>query len=287
MTKPEAYPSPSLRRPTNTRLPVKATGGYPDFVLLHGSGGFAGQWKGIAERLTEIAGVHAPDLYGTRSIGPWRGAGQFSLADEARPILDLIAAIGRPVHLVGHSYGGAVALHIARVAPEYVARATLFEPTAFHLIRDLPGIDAYERFREDLFAPFRDALRRGDVVGGIRHFVEYWNGWSAWTMLGQTGQRSFLAYAPKLMLEFDACLHDEARLSHLTELRGPVTVLRGDRSPLAARRLAVALADGLPKVRSHVITGAGHMGPFTHSRRFLEAVMFDIITTTTANDETR
>ena len=51
------------------------------------------------------------------------------LARELRP--------GEKFHLIGHSYGGMVALQLAAQAqPQRVRSLSLFEPIAFHLLPD-------------------------------------------------------------------------------------------------------------------------------------------------------
>ena len=59
-----------------------------------------------------------PNFIGSMWTGHWNGDHAFTLADEAAAIVSMIDALGRPVHLVGHSYGGAVALRVARERPE-------------------------------------------------------------------------------------------------------------------------------------------------------------------------
>lgn len=85
----------------------------------------------LRDRLGTGLAFSAPDMIGTRSAGHWTGGTPFTLADEAAPIIAAIERRGVPVHLVGHSYGGGVALYIAARHPERIASLTLYEPSAF------------------------------------------------------------------------------------------------------------------------------------------------------------
>ena len=104
-------------------------------IALHCSGSGAGQWRALAEALAPQAALVAPEQYGTVSAGPWPGTKAFSLADEAQHIIGLLDDAAQPVHLVGHSYGGGVALHAALARPDAVASVSLYEPSAFYLLR--------------------------------------------------------------------------------------------------------------------------------------------------------
>ena len=106
-------------------------------IALHRSGSDAGQWRMLAEALGDEYELIAPEHYGSESAGPWNPSEPFALADEAARTIALIDDTDRKVHLVGHSYGGAVALHVALARPERIASLTLYEPSAFHLLRQL------------------------------------------------------------------------------------------------------------------------------------------------------
>ncbi|WP_432431528.1 alpha/beta fold hydrolase [Chelatococcus daeguensis] len=94
-------------------------------VALHCSGGGGRQWRRLAERLAPDHRLIAPDLIGSDGGGAWEGQAIFSLADEAASIIALIDRLEGPVHLVGHSYGGGLALHIAARRPERLASLSL------------------------------------------------------------------------------------------------------------------------------------------------------------------
>ena len=104
-------------------------------IALHCSGAGAGQWRQLGEVLGPRYQLTAPEHYGCDRTGPWTGMHAFTLADEAARTIELIDRSARKVHLVGHSYGGGVALHAALARPGRVASLTLYEPSAFHLLK--------------------------------------------------------------------------------------------------------------------------------------------------------
>ena len=76
----------------------------------------------------------APDLMGCGREPAWKPAAPVTLEAEARRVLAAFPPDGTPVHLVGHSYGGAVALEIAMRWPDKVRTLTVFEPVRFALL---------------------------------------------------------------------------------------------------------------------------------------------------------
>jgi len=128
-------------------------------VLLHGLGASSTTWL-AAGRLLAAAGhrVLVPDLLGFGSS--LRLGTRFRLADQADAVVRLLDhhEIDR-AHLVGHSWGCAVAGAVAQRAPGRISRLTLVEPAAF-----ADPQSARERFgRRSLLA--RLTLSGSDVGG--------------------------------------------------------------------------------------------------------------------------
>jgi pimeloyl-ACP methyl ester carboxylesterase len=227
-------------------------------VLLHSSGSSGAQWRVLATQLSARYRVVAPDLYGYGSTAPWPGNGAFSLAHEAEPVLALLDQVGAPVHLVGHSYGGAVALHIAGAHSDRVRSLALYEPVAFHLLADRSEIAA-------LAQDVAQAVTCGDYVGGLALFLEYWSGAGSWGAIPAAKQAAMAARLPKIALEFHAALHEPAHLADFETLAVPTMLLQGARSPRPTRRICELLARVMPDAKLITLNDAGHMAPLTHA----------------------
>lgn len=110
--------------------PAKQTQHAP-IVLLHGLGATSASWSLIAQGLAAAGRrVLAPDLLGFGSS--MRLGTRFRLEDQARAVERLLDRHAwESVHVVGHSWGCAVAAAVASRSPERVSRLTLIAPAVF------------------------------------------------------------------------------------------------------------------------------------------------------------
>lgn len=235
-------------------------------VALHCSGAGAGQWRPLGAALAPDFDLCAPEHFGTERAGPWCGEHAFALADEAATTIRLIDAVEDRVHLVGHSYGGGVALRVALERPHRIASLTLYEPSAFHLLAGLGQAGA--EARNEILSVARataEGVVTGDYKSAAEHFVDYWNGPGAWHTLRIDIRAALTRWLPKATLDFRALLEEPTPLSAYRDFRFPILIMRGEHAPPPTRLVSEALA-GLPACgRFATIAGAGHMGPITHA----------------------
>lgn len=98
-------------------------GSGPPVVLLHGLAGSSAWWRYTTPALARQFTTYAPDLVGFgRSRGPLRA----TIADRAELLAEWMEAVGLPTsHIIGHSMGAQIAIHLAAAHPERIAKLVL------------------------------------------------------------------------------------------------------------------------------------------------------------------
>jgi pimeloyl-ACP methyl ester carboxylesterase len=98
-------------------------------LLVHGMSGAATNWTDLMAELSPGFACAAVDLPGSGFSPPPRRPSGYSISALARTVTALIEALGAgPVHLVGNSLGGAVAVRAAARRPDLVRTLTLLSP---------------------------------------------------------------------------------------------------------------------------------------------------------------
>jgi pimeloyl-ACP methyl ester carboxylesterase len=232
-------------------------------VLVHCSASSARQWKTLADELVGFQPVSL-DLYGHGTRTRWDGRGPLGLSEEAAAIGDACPD-GAPFHLVGHSYGGGVALRFAADHTERLLSLTLIEPSCFHLLRT--G-DAEGRHLLGELLAVADAVNLGVICGdyrsGMETFIDYWSGAGAWASLSEDKQAHLAGLAIHIAHHFWGLIQEDKSLAAYAAVNVPTLILCGTRSPKPSRAITRMLADALPRVRHRTIRNVGHMSPLTH-----------------------
>ena len=223
-----------------------------DTTLLIHSGGFTSrQWRKLGDLLAPNYRVVAPDLLGY-GANPWPVGKPFHFRQDVEHVATLLDG---PAHVVGHSYGGFLALQLALSRPDHVKSLAVYEPVAFALLDDTEraAVDQIGRYQ-----PYKDGF---DEVW-LAAFVDWWNGAGAWQHLSSDAQQAFRSVGWKLSQEVESLRDDR---SSYASIDVPTLVLGGARSPAAERRVVEKLATTLPRATLTVFPELGHMGPITHA----------------------
>ena len=115
----------------------------PVVILVHSSVSGARQWRRLMEDLKDQFRVRAVNLFGYGKTPPWPAEATQSLDDQARLVEAALPVDAGEVYLVGHSFGGSVAMKAAARLGGSVTKLVLLETNPFYLLAQSGRIDAF------------------------------------------------------------------------------------------------------------------------------------------------
>jgi pimeloyl-ACP methyl ester carboxylesterase len=233
----------------------------PGVVLVHGTLVTDSLYWPFARNLSVLLGrpVHS---YNRRGRG--RSAPQppdYSAATETSDLISVMEASGS-TDVVGHSYGGFVALQAALRAP--ISRLVTYDAAV-----SLSG-NLNERWRPQLEA----AVTAGQLDHGWAHLVQGLGtaGPISYLPLGALRMISILSaktrlgsemrdLLPTAVLEMRAIIDTDSHIQDYAELKTPALMLSGGWSPAYFAEIARQLAAAVPLVDFAVVPLQFHEGP--------------------------
>lgn len=235
--------------------------GKQPLLLLHSSQSNSGQWRSLIAQLEAQFDILAVDLlgYGKAPAAEDIEPEAFRFTDELPRVLEAIAAAQwqQPITVVGHSYGGALALKIALEKPISVRHLVVFEPVAFHILEaNEPARIEIEKIAAQMY--------QHDAEAATRAFVDYWNRPGYFDALPERIRAGMVLQAGKVTKDFAALMGEPHKLSDYRHVDMPVLVLQGKHTQESARCVAHHLLQVMPNAQEKTLD-CGHMGPVTHA----------------------
>jgi pimeloyl-ACP methyl ester carboxylesterase len=255
----------------STELQSQERSSASPLVLVHGDFGDGFEtWGAACERIGKRRRTVVIDRPGFGEDLP--AGARFSIADEARALLGALTDMAiDSFHLVGHSYGGLVALEMAASRPDDVRSLHLIEPPLLDLLPQDPDVremDRRVRWIVEHQADLGDEAATEAffaMIGGER-MVERLRSTPDWTRL--------CTYATRFARSEPAGSYPSSSLARLTGAI-PVALYRGGRSHPALRLIAGELASRIDGARLVDVPEAGHAVQM--SKEVFVDALFDVV----------
>ena len=271
----------------------RAGEGNRDVVLLiHGLAGSSKTWDAVMPRLSEHYDVIAPDLLGHGESA--KPVGDYSLGAFASGLRDMLAVLDvDSVTVVGHSFGGGVAMQLAYQFPHLVDRLVLVssgglgrEVSWLLRLLTLPGAE----YLMPLWFP-RPLVNRATDVGraiGRRNIRNPWLGemWRAYSSLAGAENRHAFVRTMRAVIDPGGQSFDASDRLYLAA-RVPLMIVWGQNDaiiPVDHGRSAHAM---VPESRLEILPDSGHF-PHVESPDQVVDLLTDFLETTSpgiARDE--
>jgi pimeloyl-ACP methyl ester carboxylesterase len=167
-----------------------------------------------------------------------------------------------PVHLVGHSFGGLVALAVALRRQVPLAGLVIAEATALDLLRASDEIEHYRAFR-DMTDRYFTAFQQGrpEAIGAM---IDFYSGPGTFASWPARVREFVVASAPVNILDWISAYGFRLPSSALRRIDVATCVVCGDESHPAFKRASELLSIYLPDASFVAIERAAHFMISTH-----------------------
>jgi pimeloyl-ACP methyl ester carboxylesterase len=252
---------------TNTAAPIvdyiDAGSSGPLVVLVHSSVAGARQWRRLMDDLKDRFRVRAVNLFGYGKTPPWRGDSSQTLGDQARLIEAALPTDADEVYLVGHSFGGSVAMKAAALMAGRATRLVLLETNPFYLLKQAGHMDAFAEAMA-----LRDCIKECGALGewetAAERFADYWNGPGAWRDTSSERRTAFAKAMQPNFFEWDAVMDETTSAQEWADLLPPATLVTYDPGTvLPIRKIVDVLRRTDSQWTYSEVPGGGHMAPLT------------------------
>jgi len=243
-------------------------------VCVHGALNDFRAWSGILGGMSDGRRLIIPSL---RHYFPerWDGkGGQFKLAQHIDDVIAFIEGLELgPVDLIGHSRGGLLSFRLALRRPDLLRKLVLAEPAGAleaslmpsEEVGALPGVRA-------IVTQASEKIVAGDVVEGLRSFVDGIGGAGTWDTLPAVEQQMREDNAYTLVVQSGDPLQPYSKEEALSLSLKTLFVVGAETTGVLPV-ISKVLADLVPNAELAVIPNAGHSMFRQQPKAFCEAVL--------------
>jgi pimeloyl-ACP methyl ester carboxylesterase len=238
-------------------------GSGPVVMLIHSSVSGARMWRRLMDDLKGDFHVRAVNLYGYGSTPRWPSDTPQSLDDQARLVETALPTNADTVCLVGHSFGGSVAMKLAARLDGRVTKVVLLETNPFYLLKQSGRADAFAEAM-DLCNCVKKFGALGEWATAAEKFADYWGGAASWQNMSAERRNTFVEALKPNYFEWDAVMDETTPVEQWARLLPRSTLLVSDpNTVLPIREITAILRRSCPMWTYKEIAGGGHMAPLT------------------------
>jgi pimeloyl-ACP methyl ester carboxylesterase len=249
-----------------TVIGFERVGSGPNVLAVHGGTADRTRWQPVVDPLASQLTLHLMDRRG-RGLSKEEAQGAYSIDREAEDIAAVLAAIGGPTLVLGHSYGGACSLE-ALPLTDLVAGALLYEPAIA-----TPGLELLPPATLDAM---RSVAATGDAEGILRLFfsqVLQLDDSTIDAMHGTPIWNARLDAAPTLIREAEWVAGGSFVSTKFADVAIPTRILVGTDTTPGLAAAAQEAHRALPTSDVVMLEGQGHMAIDTDTEGFVAEVL--------------
>jgi pimeloyl-ACP methyl ester carboxylesterase len=247
------------------RVEYDECGSGPTIVLVPGSCSTGAAWRPVIGAWNGQFRCVTTSLLGYGETAERRTSRDASILHEVDVLESVARKTGGPVHLVGHSFGGLVALALTLRNRVSLASLAVIEAPAAELLRengDHGDYYAFRRMTECYFANFE-----GGNLEAITTMIDFYGGVGTFASWPPRVRAYAIETTAVNILDWRSAYSFPLSAAALAAIEVPVLVLRGGASHPAVQRANALLAEYISRVALVTIDDAAHFMIATHADR--------------------
>jgi pimeloyl-ACP methyl ester carboxylesterase len=229
-------------------------------LFIHSTGTTSALWANVPPELYAGTTPLFPANLGYPPNPPVPRGVTLNADDDARHLLAQIPADATALKVFGHSYGGLVAMKLARLATVPVESLVLLEPVLFGALGAV--LDRHPEAVPEVENFHASPIFLNDAAGGtapwLELFIDYWNRPGSWARMPAELQAAQLALGWKMYQEVRSVSLDATPFAEW-QLPMPLTLLYGEKTTASAKAMVAELAAVNPHARVVMLPGVNHM----------------------------
>jgi pimeloyl-ACP methyl ester carboxylesterase len=246
------------------------SGSGPTVVLVPGSCSTGAAWRPIMAQWGNSFRCVTTSLLGYGGTAERRTTADASIDHEAEALEMVVRRAGGPIHLVGHSFGGMVALAVALRKRVPIASLTIIEAPVAMLLRECGEDVHYASFRRMTDGYFA-AFERGEPEA-IAAMIDFYGGAGTFASWPARLRDYAIETTHVNILDWSSGYGCALSPDLLAEIDVPTLVLWGGSSPAAVQRANELLADCIDGAARMTVAGAAHFMIATHVAEVAPAI---------------
>jgi pimeloyl-ACP methyl ester carboxylesterase len=245
------------------RIDYDECGSGPAVVLLPGSCSTGAAWRPVIAAWGSQFRSVTTSLLGYGGTSERRTAGDPSISRNAEAMESVIRRAGGRVHLVGHSFGGLVALAVALRNRVSLASLVIIEAPAVDILRERREHRHYHAFRRMTDAYFADvAAGNAEAIAAM---IDFYGGAGTFASWPPRSRAYAVETMPVNILDWADAYGFPLSKALLATIRIPLLIVRGGASPQAVQRANALLGELSSNATLATIDGAAHFAIATHT----------------------
>ncbi|SGY88403.1 Alpha/beta superfamily hydrolase [Moritella viscosa] len=240
-------------------------------VFIHGSYATTSTWKKIVQQLANTHHCISIKLPGHSGMPDPDDFSAPNINTELHIIESVVTKLtNQPIHLIGHSFGGVVALALALKGSIEIQELTLFEPVSTWVLESVEDRGMMARVNE-FVQDYRQGISNNEpyVCGKV---IDFWAGKGAFNLLPDFIKDAMVPLTANNNRHWTLSMNIHLNRKTLNALTIPTRLVCGSVSNPVAQAIVNHLSNELANSKKYMIQGASHFLVTSHATQCLDII---------------